>query len=778
MGGRRLSRLPRRSLCATVSLLILHFRTSASTVSRTCSVLSVSSRLFARWSRRRLPAAQIAGRSPAQPARAADSLDWTRAGGRRALHSCCAVPKCGCSTLTGPGGTGKTRLSLQLAAELLDDFADGVWFVDLAPLSDPVLVLSTIAQTLGVREIAGQPIAGTLAAYLRAKQILLVLDNFEQVLAAAAALTTLLRAAAGSRCSSPAVRCCASRVSMITRCLRWPSPTSSSPAAGATEAICGRGVVHPASSSSEARLRGHECERTGGGRDLCPAGWAAPGHRACRGADQAVAAPALLARLDNRLQLLTGGARDQPARQQTLRAAIDWSYQLLSASEQVLFAAAGVFMGGCTLEAAEAVCQDEESEWDVLEGVQSLLEKSLLRHIGAEAREPRFTMLETIREYSVERLEISAEADGIYRRHAGYYLALAEAGAPEVFKTIEGTPERSWLDRVAAEHDNLRSALQWVIHHDDVELALRFGAALWHFWASRGYSNEGRRWLTAILALPAQVPLPALRARTCFAAAGLAENQNDWQLVQALYQESLALFRATGDARGSAWALFEWTNTVTFVEWGDTTHPSAQRHTVDERYAECLALFRAAGDIEGTFGVLSQLLVEARKWGDHSRYKPLLAEAEALLNQVVDKRRRASMLAGLGNLIAEGGDYARARPFYEESLALHRELGDRRRLASALTSIGELARDNDDLEWAATILEESVALLRDLGDPEQPGRPGSYTAYFGRNGAAAVQRRTGAGAGIRVSCALAGVREHFRLRVGSQQPGLYGAACR
>ncbi|MDQ3588799.1 MAG: helix-turn-helix domain-containing protein, partial [Actinomycetota bacterium] len=409
-------------------------------------------------------------------------------------------------TLTGPGGVGKTRLALEVAGRSREAFSDGVVFVALAPLRDPEVVLSALAETLGVRDAADRTLQEALEQHLRDKQMLLLLDNFEHLLVATPAVADLVEACPGLTVLAT------SRASLrLGGEHQFPVPPLPLPEATslaavdvlsrspAVELFCQRArAVTPdfgltaANASTVARI----CQRLDG----LPLAIELAAARV-----KLFPPKALLDRLDRRLQLLGGGARDLPQRQRTLRDAIAWSYDLLDAEEQTLFRRLAVFAGGCTLEAAEAVCgpgPDGSEGGDVLETLASLVDNNLLvsrseTPSGEGYEGPRFTMLETIREYAAERLRSSGEAEEMGRAHALYYLALAESTQPEV----SAREPLEWLGLLEEEHDNLRAALRWVIWDREADTAARLALAVWRFWAERHHLSEGRRWLEAVLAL-------------------------------------------------------------------------------------------------------------------------------------------------------------------------------------------------------------------------------------------------------------------------------------
>ncbi len=407
-------------------------------------------------------------------------------------------------TLTGPGGTGKTRLGLQVGAELVEAFTDGVWFVPLAAIADPALVIPAIAQPLGVREIPGEPLLTTLQEYLRNKHALLLLDNFEHLTAAAAAVSALLAACPGVQVlvtSREPLRITGERELPVSP-LALPDPRQArglSPGAlldySAIRLFVERAqAVKPDFTLTEATAADviAICRRLDG----------LPLAIELAAARVRILPPSqLLNRLDTRLKVLTGGNRDLPARQQTLRAAIEWSHELLDPGEQALFAHLAVFSGGCTFEAAEAVCGAAGAlQLDVLDGLDSLTQKSLLRPEDGADGETRFTMLETIREYGLERLDATGHAETVRRAHADYFVTLAEAAEPQ----LTGADQVDWLNRLGAEHDNFRSAMGWLEQGSEIETRLRIAAALWRFWWMRGHLAEGRGWLERALAEASQ----------------------------------------------------------------------------------------------------------------------------------------------------------------------------------------------------------------------------------------------------------------------------------
>src|SRR3989440_6836786 len=461
-------------------------------------------------------------------------------------------------TFTGPGGTGKTRLALQVAAELRDVFVGGVIFVSLASLNDPMLVIPTIARALGIRDNMGQPVFARLVEVLQQKQVLLLLDNFEQVVEAAPQVADLLTSCPELKLlvTSREVLHVRSEREFAVPPLALPDPTHLPKLAALARAPSVALFLQRAQAarpefkltSTNARAVAEMCVRLDG----------LPLAIELAAARMKLLSPqALLARLDRPLNLLTGGARDVPARQQTLRNTIEWSYHLLNAREQRLFCWLSVCVSGCTLHAAEAICNSSDDEaGHILDSIASLVDKSLLQRVeqtggGSEEQEDqRLLMLETIREYGRETLIASGEGHAARQAHAGYFLHLAEEAEP----ALKGPLLVAWLERLEREHDNLRTALQWALESGSAEVALRLGIALERFWVVRGQRYEGLAFLQRALAGSAEVAA-TIRAKALLAAARLAFNQSNYDQGEILAQESLALFRGLGDKRGIALSL-------------------------------------------------------------------------------------------------------------------------------------------------------------------------------------------------------------------------------
>jgi predicted ATPase/class 3 adenylate cyclase len=580
-------------------------------------------------------------------------------------------------TLTGPGGVGKTRLALQVAAELSDRFADGVFFVSLAPVSDPALVVPAIAQTLGIREGSGLPLLEQVKQELQRKHMLLLLDNFEQVVSAGVQLVDLL-----ATCPHLKILVTSREVLHVQAEHEFPVSPLALPDPGHLPDLAA--LPHYAAvalflqrtqavkpdfqlTSANARVIAEICERLDG----------LPLAIELAAARMKLFPPqGLLARLDQRLSVLTGSSRDVPARQQTLRNTIAWSYHLLDAAEQRLFRWLSVFVGGCSLEAVEALCADvsDGSEaGQVWESVASLIDKSLLQQTEQEGQEPRLVMLETIREYGLECLNVNGEMEAARQGHAEYYLRLSEQAEPE----LVGPRQAMWLERLEQEHENLRAVMQWSTSQAQGErgdgrtreIALRLGGALRQFWYMRSYFSEGRDFLERALSRSDGVAAP-VRAKALFAATRLNESLGYRDRAEALCEESLALYRELGDTAGIASSL----HLLAVIAWGRGN--LAMSRSQEE---ESLALFKELGD----------------------------------------KRAVAYVLINLGSLAIDHGEYTTARSLLEDSLSMSKELGDTTSIADSLYHLARLCYwSQGDLTQAHRWLAESFALYQELGDKE------------------------------------------------------------
>ena len=613
-------------------------------------------------------------------------------------------------TLTGPGGVGKTRLAIEVAEQLTGDFADGVAFVNLAPLRDPGLVLAAIAQRLGVDERDATPLPGRLAAALRARQMLILLDNFEHLLAARESLLPLLEAC------PRLVMLVTSRVSLDVRGGReYPIAPLVLPGSDVPSETLGGS---PAVQLFVERGRATGTELT---LDAATARTVAEICRRLEGLPLAIELAAartrllppaaLLERLGQRLPVLAGGVNDLPDRQKTMRDAIAWSYELLDEPDQELFRRMCVFSGGCTLDAAEAVSAGDDHGPAVLDGLASLAASSLLQQDTVSAGQadlppggPRVTMLETIREYGSEQLAAQAEAADVGQRHAAYYLALAEAAAT----ALAGPEAVAGLARLDIEHDNLRAALRWACDRGERVTALRLAGALWRFWAQRGHLSEGRGWYAEALALPGDDSraAPATRVNWLIGAARLAIDQAAFDEASAYAAQAGLLARDHGDSRDQADAL----NTLGLLA-------RAQNHYADAARAhrEALPLARAVADRRGAATALLGQAYVAMFTGEGLRAAALAEESLAEARESGDQLILAQALFFLSWVASNGAGLDRAGALVTEALGLFAELGDAGGRAESLFVLGTVAIYSGRYEEAAGFMTDSLEQHRDLG---------------------------------------------------------------
>lgn len=612
-------------------------------------------------------------------------------------------------TLTGTGGIGKTRLALELSQEVTTEFSDGVCFISLATVKDARFVPFTIAEALGMSDSGDQPFFERLKAFLANKQTLLLLDNVEQVISSAPQLVELLAAC-------PCVKALVtSRAPLHVRGeyeypvppLVLPDPTH----LPHTEALVHYGAValfvqraaamKPTFRLDEANAPtiAHICIQLEG----------IPLAIELAAAYIKVLSPqALLKRLSHRLQLLIGGAQDLPERQQTLRNTIKWSYELLSPDEQRLFRHLALFVGGSTLEAIEAICPQINLGISALQGVTSLIDKSLLRQVEpvstvhSAENETRLVMLETLREYGLECLEEMNELGRARQLHAQYFLSLAEEAEPQ----MSGSEQEIWLERLEREHDNLRAALRWLVENQEREMALRLCSALYWFWSVRGHLAEGRHWFDQSLANSEQVS-PSVRAKALNYAGALAYNEDEHEQGEQFCSEALSLYRALGDKHGCAVSLY-WLGQSAC--W--TQHDYA---CATQQAEESLQLFQETGDQSGVADVLLLLAYIRLNQGDYSQTRSLLEQGLALFRAGGDLWGVAYTLHYLGRTLFSQGDYVAAQSTLEESLAVSERLGYRGGYANSLGILGMIALKSANSSRARVLMEESLAVQREAG---------------------------------------------------------------
>ena len=674
-------------------------------------------------------------------------------------------------TLTGSGGCGKTRLALQVAADLLEVFPDGVWLLELAPLAESALVLQTALSTLGLREESDRPLIQVLTDYLKAKTLLIILDNCEHLLIACAQLAdSLLRTCPNLRilASSREALGVAGEVPYRIPSLSLPDlkQTPSFEQLLAYEAV--RLFIERAKTilpsftvtANNATVIAQVCSRLDG----IPLAIELAAARV-----RALPTEQIASRLDDRFRLLTGGSRTALPRQQTLRALIDWSYDLLTNSEKILFRRLSVFMGGSTLEAAEQVTGDRDTPnaedgsgksegsglfriltpdsrippEEVLDLLTSLVDKSLV--VYEECRgQARYRLLETVRQYSRDKLLESGEGETIRDRHLDYFLAFAEEAEPK----LHGPEQFTWLDCLEIEHENLRAALDWSLAlASGAVKALRLAGALYLFWMIRGYHTEGRRWLKAALTRPGASQPSEARGKALVVAGVLALFQGEYETPHTLFVEARSLAEQHGSSHRLAW---------TMAGQGYLATRRGDAASGQSLLEESLEIFRTQSDLFGISVALTGLSGAAFFQGNNALARSLAEEALAVQRQMGDRLSQASTfielaemayiqgdnasarllyaegmtigraggdrgcisaaLNGLGKVAVNEGDLAAARAYYAESLAIRREVGDRRGIAGSLNNVGLVASYEGDYTTARSLLEESLAIYRELGD--------------------------------------------------------------
>ncbi len=614
-------------------------------------------------------------------------------------------------TLLGTGGIGKTRLSLEVARAMQPHFADGVYFVHLASIGDPSLVVPTIAQVLGIRESGAQPLFAQVREALGSRHLLLVLDNVEQVVAVAPQLEELLSACPQLKLlvtSRALLHLGAEHVFPVPP-LALPDPTwlpgeeHLADAAAVALFVERARAIQPSFqlTTANARTVAEICVRLEG----LPLAIELAAARI-----RLLPPQALLARLSQRLAVLTGGARSLPERQQTLRNTLKWSYDLLEEEERRLFRWLAVFVGGWTLEAAEAVwkagLEPEAALFSPLDAVASLLDKSLLLQVEQEG-EPRLQMLMTVREYALECLASSGEMEVARQAHAIYYLALAEEAGSE----HGGSQQQAvWLERLEREHDNLRAAMRWFLEQGEArqsyELALQLGGALRRFWLEHGHWSEGQSFLRQALVGSEGITVP-VRAKALSAAAHLALKQGVYAQGGALAEESLLLYRELGDTAGIAFSLYLLGN----VAWLKGNYAAARSLT-----GEALACWREVGDQENAAWSLFHLAILTIEQGEYSRGHALFEETLRMHRELGNKRGIAASLLRLAWVsYYSQGDPSTERSLLKEGLALFRELGDKENIGDSLNTLGWVVLQQDETAMARSLAEESIVLFRELG---------------------------------------------------------------
>jgi predicted ATPase len=662
----------------------------------------------------------------------------------RALASMLVDPVNRLITLTGTPGTGKTRLALQVAARMADHFPSGVSFVNLAPIAEPGLVPAAVALAHGVREVIGRPLVSVLVEHLRDRgRMLMLIDNFEQVASSAPLVRELL-----DECPDLTILVTSRLVLHMYGEREFPVPPlplpddDHGPARLLSCASVALFVQRAASAAPGFTLSERHVSPVA---EICRRLDGLPLAIELAAARIKILPPAeLLARLEHRLDLLGDAAHDRPARQQTLRRAIDWSYYLLPPAEARLFRRLSVFVGGCTLESIEAVCNaPEDLGIDVLAGVTALVDNSLLIPRTAGEDQSRFFMLETVREYAGERLEDSGDAPATRRAHAAYVLVVAEEETPQMTPAAR----EAWLQWCDREHDNIRTAIQYLIASGEAEWGVRLGGALFRFWEAREHLTEGCESAAALLAIPFEPPASRARARALCHACLLADMLGDRETAQVEAREAYAIFQQLGDTEGMA----------------TTLHALAWQAQVRGRYDEATlmleqtaSLWDQLGDDAGADMARSNLASVAKSEGRHDVARSLLESLVESATRRSDYGAMGSALNGLGDLAVADGDATLARRHHDASLIIFRRINDGWGVGRVLTDLASLDMNAGDYAAADRALTEALHILSGLGHQRGVARRLELLAL-----SAARQARHAAA--VRLAGAAAVIRQNIRV---------------
>jgi predicted ATPase len=627
----------------------------------------------------------------------------------------------GLVTLTGPGGVGKTRLALQVAAELAPQFAVGAAFISLASLTDATLVVPTVARALGLSETGNEAaLSERLLEYLRPREVLLVLDNTEHLLATTAPLAAqVLEVAPRLKLlvtSREALRVREEQV-VVVQPLALPEPTQVPDLAHLSEIPSVALFVERAREANPAFALTNDNAATI--VELCQRLDGLPLALELAAARLSLLTPlAMLQRLEHRLPLLTRGARDLPQRQQTLRNTIAWSYDLLEAGEQHLFRRLAVFVGGFTQEAVQAVCFPEatdasssvlvDEEGAALEQLAQLLDKSLVQAQQGTSGEPRFTILETIREYASEQLQASGEEAVVQARHAHYFLRLAEDAWPHLYRPAE---RDSWMERLESEDANLRVALAWCeARQDRVETGLRLAGALAFYWRLRGSLHEGRSWLEALLAHSASSDRSAARSRALYGAGMLAFFEGDFAVAATQEEEALSIAREVGDRRLIAYPG---------VNLGLVRIIQGNIEAARSLLEESRSLFKELGDASGEALALFTLGIAAYRSGDLATARAQLEESLRLSEAHGNVPYASMALSALQGMVSTQGDQERASSLYQQGQPLMQQAHHRGALGLFQINVGDLYHQYGEEHMAQASYQQGLRLWQEMQQVEQ-----------------------------------------------------------
>ena len=637
-------------------------------------------------------------------------------------------------TLTGPGGVGKTRLCLQVAAEVLDTFVDGAWLIELETLTDETLVAQQVAVAMGITEVSDAGAEEALLGHLRSREALLIFDNCEHLIDASARLAnSLLRTCPGLRIlatSREALGVAGERLYPV-RSLSLPADTSTMPAAELAdyEAVglfmerARAADPHFELTASNAAAVVEICRRLDG----IPLALELAAARV-----RALSPQQIAGRLDDRFRLLTGGSRTVMPRHQTLRAAIDWSFDLLPESERAVLWRLAAFAGSFSLEAAEKVCAaDDVADWEVIDHLTRLVEKSLVNRI-----QDRYRLLETVRGLARERALEAGESQGAYQRHVDWYVSLVREAAPAFFR---GPESALWLDRLEIEHENIRSALSWTLNAaGGAPTAMELGAGMWRFWEIRGYLAEGRQWLDRLLTL-APNEISPIRADVLTGAGILAAGQGDYAAAVRFHEQSLRIHEQIGQRTAIQFALNNLANAT--IHMGDL--PRAKQ--LYERVVEI------ADKSDPSIGFVYVNLGDVTdNVGDYDGARAWYERALELFGGAGDQWSTAYALSSYGQATARRGDSAAARDRFEQALEIYRATGDRRGEARLLTMVADLAAAQGDATQARQLLYQALTLRCALGDPQGIcGALERFSAQIADDDAARAARILAAAAAMR-----------------------------